>query len=142
MALNPLSPLPTFGQTVDALGNIFDAAGNHIGVKPGSIADIGTPNRGTATSQTSSGVPTTNASPTQANDWRAKLQGYFDSLSHSDPGTHLLEDAIFIVLGLLLVAGAIFSFVFTFKQTQQVVKAATGKARGALDAKVAEALVA
>jgi hypothetical protein len=53
-----------------------------------------------------------------------------------------LEDLVFIVLGVLLIAAAVFSFVFTFNQTQQVVKSGVKAARGAVDAKVAAALAA
>ncbi len=40
--LPTLETLPLmFQQTTDQLGNIFDAAGNHIGVQVGSVADVG-----------------------------------------------------------------------------------------------------
>jgi hypothetical protein len=53
-----------------------------------------------------------------------------------------LEDLVFITLGVLLIAAAAFSFVFTLKETQNVVKGATKAARGAVDAKLAPVVAA
>jgi hypothetical protein len=51
-----------------------------------------------------------------------------------------LEDLIFIVVGLILLAAAVGSFVFTFKETKSVGQTIIKTARGAADAKLAAAL--
>lgn len=131
MALAALPSLPSLSSftqgaaqtTTDTLGNIFDAAGQHIGVVPGSIADVGTVgNPNAKTSQSSSGVPKTNASPTRASDYLKALEEWAANLvSRSDePDTSgvTLEDIVFILLGVLLIAAALFSF----RTTQTFVK--------------------
>jgi hypothetical protein len=94
-------------------------------VKPGSIADVGTPgNRTASSSQTSSGVPKTDASPTRASDYLRTLEEWAANLvSHQDDESagHVgitLEDIVFVILGLLLIAAALFSF----KTTQTFAK--------------------
>lgn len=52
-----------------------------------------------------------------------------------------LEDLIFIAVGLILLAAAVGSFVFTFNETKSISKTIVKTARGAADAKLAAALV-
>jgi hypothetical protein len=53
-----------------------------------------------------------------------------------------LEDLVFIAVGLILLAAAVGSFVFTFNQTKSVGKTIIKTARGAADAKLAATLAA
>lgn len=133
--------------TTDALGNIFDAAGNHIGVKPGSIADVGTVGTPNATtSQSGSGVPVTQQSPTRAtgaSNYLSTLESWAASLVErsTEPAKGVsLEDIVLMVLGVLLIAAALMAMVFSFKETQSLVRSTVKTARGAADKAVVAAI--
>ena len=103
----------TFGEfafnSQDSRGNIFDQNGQHIGVVLGSQADIGT--AGAAVSPTSGlqiaqppAAPTTNVSTgssmvSTASNWLQKA--YFGIR---------LEDGLFVIVGLLLIAAGLYGF--------------------------------
>ncbi len=110
------------GQTTDSLGNIFNANGQHVGVVPGSVADIGSkgavvPPTSTSSSpasattndvlstSTAAGVPYGGQLPTAKGMWAKLLKVASDATGISE-----VENMIFIAVGLILVAGGVFSF--------------------------------
>jgi hypothetical protein len=95
-----------FQQTVDTLGNIFDAAGNHIGVQAGSVADIGA--KGTKPTSNSS-TPTV-AAPTDptATDW-----GNLKDWSKNHPFGQATKGVGDLVTGVLHPLDTVQSFIFT-----------------------------
>jgi hypothetical protein len=109
-----LASLFDLSQSTDSLGNIFDANGAHIGVVTGSQADVG-----------SSGVPSAAtvtpaaAAPTARESALGLGAGATPSVATSPGGlsnsvtqwigSHV-EDAVFVVIGLILIAAAVFSF--------------------------------
>lgn len=172
-----LAALPTLDSLVqaaaqqytDTLGNIFNSDGWHIGVVPGSVADVGT--SGTRTtpaispapsspapitaSQTASAAaqaaaPTSSAAKSpglldQAKNllswgsWAGAVVNRQDNPDEGFTGVSL-EDLVFIAVGLILLAAAVGSFVFTFNETKSISKTIVKTARGAADAKLAAAL--
>jgi hypothetical protein len=156
-------------QYTDTLGNIFNSDGYHVGVVPGSIADVG--KTGTRTtpaispapsspapitaSQTASAAaqaatPTSSAAKSpglldQAKNllswgsWAGAVVNRQDNPDEGFTGVSL-EDLVFIAVGLILLAAAVGSFVFTFNETKSVSKTIVKTARGAADAKLAAAL--
>jgi hypothetical protein len=116
LADNPFEQAP--GTTTDSLGNIFNAAGYHIGVKPGSIADQGS--SGAAVAAGAAAVPATpgpagtvgaagsSGSTDSAGSW-ASVKDKLASFLSKATGLTAIEDILFIVIGLILVAAAIFS---------------------------------
>jgi hypothetical protein len=125
MSLAPISSIysdsifsDVANQTTDALGNIFDAAGNHVGVVPGSRADLGTIGKTPAIAATPV-TPTTNAiGILQAPDLsslgtaiKSKMDGAKVSnwLQKAFFGIDL-EDGLFILVGLLLIAAGLYGF--------------------------------
>ena len=162
-------------QYTDTLGNIFNSDGWHIGVVPGSVADVGTSGKRTtpslspapsspapitasqtasAAAQASTAAPSSTSSPATSPgllDSAKKLFSWAtwagDVVSRQDnPESGFtgisLEDLIFIAVGLILLAAAVGSFVFTFNETKSVSKTIVKTARGAADAKLAAALAA
>jgi hypothetical protein len=135
--------LPT--QNTDTLGNIFDANGIHIGAVPGSAADIGSggitfPNNpssiGTLPSLGTLPGVSTNPSSTSVNPRMDSLglnpQGVPNVIA--SPGglsnkyttwiSDHVEDVLFVIVGLLLVAAALFSLSGTKTVIQTATKAA------------------
>ena len=110
-------------QTIDQYGNIFNANGQHIGVKPGSQADVGsagvpysasTSAAPTAAAPTSpmpgmypaaAAAPATSGSSTSSAIW-SKLSGLLRKIT----GVDAVENITFIVVGLILIAAGVFSF--------------------------------
>ena len=157
-ALPTLPTLPTLqgAQTTDSLGNIFDQAGNHIGVVAGSVADIGS--TGTVGKPSSNQTTSTPRTP----DWGA-LQDWSKTHPYGGQGSadtsnpieqakkatnailHPVDTAesfiftsrlIFLVIGLLLVGAGLFQF----RATQTVIDTGTKVAKGG--AKLAAAITA
>lgn len=115
------------GQTTDAMGNIFNANGQHIGVKPGSQADVG--GTGYAVTPTGSTAPTASAAAGTGSDLTAipsnpgaaaaagvgssTSSGIWSKLlsfARKATGIDAVENIVFVLLGLLLIAAGIFSF--------------------------------
>jgi hypothetical protein len=131
------------GQTTDSYGNIFNANGQQIGVKPGSQADLGTkgvpvtptaPDSSPATSPMPGMVPADPAAQTPADStsiWSTIGNFFKGNAAHmlaSATGALFVEDVVFIIVGLILVAGAVFSF----KPARDVaIKVGKGVAEGA-----------
>jgi hypothetical protein len=156
-------------QYTDTLGNIFNSDGYHIGVIPGSVADKGVSGQRTSpaispapsspapitASQTASAAaqasaPTSSAAKStgildQAKNllswgsWAGAVVNRQDNPDEGFTGVSL-EDLVFIAVGLILLAAAVGSFVFTFNETKSVSKTIVKTARGAADAKLAAAL--
>jgi hypothetical protein len=156
-------------QYTDTLGNIFNSDGYHIGVIPGSVADKGVSGQRTSpaispapsspapitASQTASAAaqapaPTSSAAKSpglldQAKNllswgsWAGAVVNRQDNPDEGFSGVSL-EDLVFIAVGLILLAAAVGSFVFTFNETKSVSKTIVKTARGAADAKLAAAL--
>lgn len=156
-------------QYTDTLGNIFNSDGYHIGVIPGSVADKGVSGQRTSpaispapsspapitASQTASAAaqasaPTSSAAKStgildQAKNllswgsWAGAVVNRQDNPNEGFTGVSL-EDLVFIAVGLILLAAAVGSFVFTFNETKSVSKTIVKTARGAADAKLAAAL--
>jgi hypothetical protein len=175
MALAALPTLDHLLQTAaqqytDTLGNIFNSDGYHVGVIPGSVADVGTSGKRTsptlspapsspapvtasqtasaaakeASSSSSGGSPTSPgvmSSLGSLSSWAAALVSRKDNTESGFAGVSL-EDIIFIAVGLILLAAAVGSFVFTFNETKSISKTIVKTARGAADAKLAAALAA
>lgn len=156
-------------QYTDTLGNIFNSDGYHVGVIPGSVADKGVSGQRTSpaispapsspapitASQTASAAaqestPTSSAAKSpgildQAKNllswgsWAGAVVNRQDNPDEGFTGVSL-EDLVFIAVGLILLAAAVGSFVFTFNETKSVSKTIVKTARGAADAKLAAAL--
>lgn len=152
---NAIPTLPTLpalqgAQTTDNLGNIFDQAGNHIGVVAGSAADIGSV--GTvgkpSSNQTSSTPKTTNPTIGAGDVIGGIVSGITGGIVPPTAGgaiLHPIDTAtsfiftsrlIFLVIGLLLVGAGLFQF----KTTQTVINTGTKVAKGG--AKLAAAITA
>ena len=101
-------------QSTDSLGNIFNQAGQHVGVVPGSAADIGS---GGTISTPTTGVAATAPSARESAlglgaGGTAQVITNPGGLANSVTtwlGSHV-EDAVFVVIGLILLAAAVFSF--------------------------------
>lgn len=137
-----LAPIPSIfsdsiysdiaNQTHDAMGNIFDAAGTHVGVVPGSQADLGTTGAIPPIAAPPA-APTTNpiASIMQAPDLstlgskiKAKISPNWQKLIFGID----LEDGLFIVIGLLLIAAGLYGFSTVRDASNEFVKAAVKSA--------------
>lgn len=111
--------------TLDQFGNMLNASGNSVGVIPGSVADVGTGGTTTAPATTS----TTTASSSDgvfagilnslAN--KAGLPMVTSASSASSFLSSHLEDAVVIIVGLILIAAGLFAF----KTTQTVINTAS-----------------
>jgi hypothetical protein len=129
---NPFEAQVADNTHVDVYGNIINANGIQIGVKPGSVADIGSKGTMATPTSTSSGTQT----PTDSSTIFGKIGGMAESFATGGilgwmPGqssSSRLENGVFIVIGLILIAAAVFSF----KPAQDVaVEFAKGVAKGA-----------
>jgi hypothetical protein len=129
---------------------ISQAPGATVPPGLGSLANpvdwlTGWGNTATATTPGATASPSSSASSSGLWSSLGKLAQWASALvSSANPAEPLglsLEDLLFVVVGLVLIAAAF----FTFHETQQVLKKATRAARGAADkvtAKAAEAAAA
>lgn len=131
--------------TQDSLGNIFDAAGNHVGVVPGSQADLGTSGLPALPSlpalPTMAQIGAAASSATNAIGNAAQAAGNAVNNLGTAAITPLskwfgisLEDVVFIALGLILIAAAVFSFKETAPYARAAAKTATEAIGGAVAA--------
>lgn len=117
--------------TTDSLGNIFNASGTHVGVVPGSAADIGSggvtfPNNPASigTLPTLPTIPTLGTAPSSGNP-RTDALGLTPSGSAqvaTNPGGYSnsitqwisahIEDFVFIIIGILLIGAGALAFGF------------------------------
>jgi hypothetical protein len=100
------------GNTQDSLGNIFNSAGQHIGVVPGSVADLGS--KGVTPAQPSSSA---SAIWSGLNSAGSSVWSGLNAAGSAIWGTSkapysesVVENVVFIVIGLVLIAAAVFSF--------------------------------
>ena len=123
------------GQTRDSLGNIFNANGQQIGVVKDSVADIGskgavvTPTSTSSTPAAAAGSGSTGgsgAAPASSGTGSAIWANVLD-FARKATGIDTIENIVFILVGLILIAGAVFSF----KPARDVVM---GVAKGAIAA--------
>jgi hypothetical protein len=119
------------GGTTDQNGNIFNANGDHVGVVPGSVADIGskgavvTPTSTSSTPAAGSGsTGGSGATPTSSGTGSAIWANVLD-FARKATGIDTIENMVFILVGLILIAAGVFSF----KPARDVVM---GVAKGAV----------
>jgi hypothetical protein len=117
---------------LDSQGNMWNAGGQYIGQLTGTPAPT-TPAPGPAASSTvSAGAPANQSLTSYAADMlAAPLNSIKQSPLAKWFGLPSLEDVVFIVLGLLLVAAAIFGFKTTQDAIQNVTRTATKAAAAA-----------
>jgi hypothetical protein len=120
----------------DGMGNVFDAAGNHIGVEPGSAADVGSKSKLPQLPPLPS-ISSMSPPSTDPNDSLDSLPGsqIYKAAKNAVNAVKVwaalsLEDYAFMALGILLIGAALFSF----KETRTVIETAAkaaGKAAAA-----------
>ena len=93
-----------------------------------------------SSSQTSPGILQQAKNMLSWGSWAGAIVNRQDNPDEGFTGVSL-EDLIFIAVGLILLAAAVGSFVFTFNETKSISKTIVKTARGAADAKLAAALV-
>lgn len=127
----PITTSTGLSGDLDSLGNIWNKAGQYIG----NVKSQSTTAQSPPVSPGPSSPP-----PTASTDYLKTLEKWAAGLvsDQTTGGGLSLEDLILIVLGLMLIGAA----VFTFRDTQNVVKTITKTARGAADTKLAAALAA
>lgn len=105
-----LSSAAQTGNTQDAYGNILNAAGQQIGVVPGSVADLGS--KGTMPTAAMGTIVPAVSSPGTPVDSSPSIWSKIGTLYSrgANYGESFVEDGVFIIVGLLLIAAAIFSF--------------------------------
>lgn len=114
---------------MDGVGNIWDAAGQYIGNAKSKIL----------TPSTSSSSTGTSSSPLATlEEWAAGIVSRKQLAPGLAPGLMTLEDIVLIVIGLMLIGAA----VFTFRETQQVVKQVTRTVRSTADRAITAAAAA
>lgn len=135
----PTSVVPPGGYS-DASGHIYNSEGIYVGNLPSPLTAA------PATSQSTASTPKTDTSPTVASsgtNYLQTLEQWAANLvdRNTQPSKDIsLEDIVLIVLGVLLVGAALVAMVFTFNETQRLVKSATKTARGAADAAIVGAV--
>lgn len=118
------------------LGNIIDpATGNQIGVVPGSVADVGTggttlPGLPSLPSLPQIGQAVQQAGATAAAAVKKAAQAITGGASSASSPVATwfgidLEDVVFVVLGIILIAAAAFSFKPVQDATRRVTETAT-----------------
>jgi hypothetical protein len=112
------------GETTDQYGNIFNANGQHVGVKQGSIADVGS--TGSPAAAAISSTPTSSPAASTGSTGSAIGAKVLD-FARKATGIDTIENMVCILVGLILIAGAVFSF----KPARDVVM---GVAKGAVAA--------
>jgi hypothetical protein len=134
----PTIPIPLAGGGVGQLdqdtGNVYNSTGSLLG-NMNKTPSSQIPSSPAAAGTAGAGVKYPTGSPTLDS-----LEEWASGLVQRTPLGHwiTLEDLVFIVLGLLLLAAAFFSF----RQTQTVIKSSVKNVRGAIDTKAAAALAA
>jgi hypothetical protein len=124
------------GGATDQNGNIFNANGDHVGVVPGSIADIGSKGAAVTPTSTSSSAASspaagsdltaiTAATPTGAGGAGSGIWAKLLDFARKATGIDAVENIVFIVLGIIIVAAGVFSFKPLRDTVVTVAKAAT-----------------
>ena len=104
-----------------------------------AAAQAAAPTSSASSSQTSPGVWEQAKNLLSWGSWAGAVVNRQDNPDEGFTGVSL-EDLVFIAVGLILLAAAVGSFVFTFNETKSVSKTIVKTARGAADAKLAAAL--
>lgn len=108
-----LSSAAQTGYTQDAYGNILNADGRQVGVLKNSVADLGSkgvmPN--TATPAATPATDSSSILSKIANLWsQTGATGQANYSAAAKAGSSTLENIVFILVGLILIAAAVFSF--------------------------------